>query len=276
MSANIEAVLRKLAEMEFGNKPLTATDQLLQKLNELLSGKQVPVVIFQCIDFNWTAAQNGQYLQALARADFSSPICQFYERNIIDIIQQLSCIGKPQLSIIIPDSELFDDRPFSFTQSLKERQELAISFSTELPKLIPKICDEGGTVMLWSDYCKNSDLLSPTEYTTKNFGKINQEQKLIKKVRDQVKDSRRFFARNGLDTVYLNSIPNEEMEKRVGWYCAMYMGEGQALNESKAICLNLEDGRVPAWFQRGANGNLPILTPVDPNDFYQRRKQLCL
>lgn len=268
----VSQVLENLSGKEFGNKPLPAKEQLSQRLNELLEGRRVPVVVFQCIDFNWIASQEGKYPQSIARADFSTPICKFYEKDILETTNQLSLLGTPQLFIIIPDSELYDDRPFSFAQSLRERQELATNFRTELSKLLPRICDNGGTVTFWSDYCKSYGLTSPQEYTSTNFEKINKDPKLAKKIRDQAKDSRRFFIRNGLDSAYIASVSNEEMEERVGWYCAMYAGEGQALLDSRAIIINLEDGRVPAWFQRGADNSLPILSPVDPNAFYTWRK----
>lgn len=270
----VSQVLENLSGKEFGNKPLPTIGQLSQRLNELLEGRKIPVVVFQCIDFEWMADEEGKYPKALAKTDLSTPICSFYEEGILEVTSKLSTLGTPQLLIIIPDSELYDDRPFSFAQSIKERQELATNFRIELPKLLPRICNEVGTVILWSDYCKSFGLASPSEYTTTNFDKIKQDPKLAKKVRDQAKDSRRFFIRNGLNATYMTTIPDEEMEERVGWYCAMYAGEGQALLESGAITVNLEDGRVPAWFQRGAANLLPILSPVDPNAFYAWRRSI--
>lgn len=110
---------------------------------------------------------------------------------------------------------------------------------------------------------------NPLDYTAENYQRIQADPRLQKKVREQAKDSKKYFERNGL---YTSGVDDREFVDRTSWYLAMYMGEGQALSESRAICLNLEDGRVPAWFQRGANGTLPVLTPVDSREFYRLRK----
>lgn len=269
----VSEVLQYLGQRESTGKPLPASDQLTLMLNELLEGRIVPVPIFQCIDFEWMAAQTGQYPKVIAKTDLISPICGFYEEDILEVTKKLSALGTPQLLIIIPDSELYDYRAFSFAQNLQERKQMALDYQIALPKRLAKICDAGGSVILWSEYCSSFGLASPQEYTTKNREMIKQDKTLENKIRGQAKDSRRFLINKGLDSTYIAGIPNETMEEKVGWYCAMYAGEGQALFDSKAITINLEDGRVPAWFQRGAGNSLPILSPVNPNSFYTWRKQ---
>lgn len=266
-------ILQYLGQRESTGKPLPAYDQLALRLNELLEGRSVPVPIFQCIDFEWIAAQIGQYPKVIAKTDLDTPICGFYEEDILEVTKRLSALGTPKLLIIIPDSELYDYRAFSFSQSLQERRQLALDYQIALPKRLTRICDAGGSIMLWSEYCSSFGLASPQEYTTKNRKMIKQDKALENKIRGQAKDSRKFLVSQGLDPTYVTGIPNEEMEEKVGWYCAMYAGEGKALSDSGAIAINLEDGRVPAWFQRGADNLLPILSPVDPNNFYTWRKQ---
>lgn len=269
----VNEVLQYLSQRESTGKALPASNQLTLRLGELLEGRNVPVPIFQCIDFEWIVAQTGQYPKVIAKTDLVTPICGFYERDILEITKKLSTLGTPQLLIIIPDSELYDYRAFSFAQSLQERRQMALDYQIALPKRLTRICDAGGSIMLWSEYCSAFGLASPQENTTKNREMIKQDKVLEKKIRGQAKDSRKFLIGQGLDPAYVAGISDEEMEEKVGWYCAMYAGEGEALLDSGAITINLEDGRVPAWFQRGADNLLPILSPVDPNNFYTWRKQ---
>jgi len=267
----VSQVIENLSGREFGNKPLPAIDQLNQRLNELLEGRRVPVVVFNCIDFVWTAQPN-RYPQSVISSDTNSSICVFFQQDILAVRSELELLGQPRLSIIVPDSELFDDRPFSFTHDLRQRQNIGEEIRAGLTEKLTSLNDDlGSPVTFWSEYCQSQGLLSPAEYTTQNYEKIKNEPKLFKKIKDQTKDSKRYFVKNGLNPEYIQDIDDEEILERVCWYCAMYAGEGQALLESRAIIINLEDSRVPAWFQRGADNQLPILSPVNPNDFYTWR-----
>lgn len=272
----VSQVLENLGSKEFGNKPLPPIDQLSQRLSELLEGRRVPVVIFNCIDFEWRTKPKN-YPESIISSNTATSICAFFQQDILAVMRELNLLGRPQLSIIIPDSELFDDRPFSFAQDLRQRQDIGNVIRTGLTRQLTALADDNGSpVFYWSEYCQSRGLLSPLEYTSRNYEKIKTDPKLFKKVKDQTKDSKRYFVKNGLNPEYIKDIADEEICEKVCWYCAMYAGEGQALSDSKAITVNLEDRRVPLWFQRGAADSLPILSPVDPNIFYSWRKSIKL
>lgn len=264
----ISLVKFNLGQMEQGGKPIPATNELEKRLAELAEGRKVPLVTFNCLEVSWRPDQR-RYPQSILTASLDTAVCR-YNRDAIEIVQmELAQVGDPELSIIVPDSELTDARVFSFAQSEAERLTLASSFRKDLSLALFNSDDD--QVKLWSDYCNQQGLRSPTDYTKENYDRIQREPDLLKKVRGQMKDSRKYLERSGLDKDYIASIRDDEAMERTSWYLAMYMGEGQVLRDSQAIVLNLEDGRVPAWFQRGARGSLPILTPVDATEFYRWR-----
>ncbi|MEX2028849.1 MAG: hypothetical protein WD988_05115 [Candidatus Curtissbacteria bacterium] len=246
-------------------------DAFNQRLQELAEGRTVPVVIFNCLDFGWVENGNNYPMSSIL-SDTSTSICVFFEDRIIEAIDKLQEVGKPDLRIIVPDSELFDTRPFAFAQSLEERKALADRVSEILPQQFPTLTGNfGNRVCLWSQYCRDYGLQSPFAYTTDAYELISSNPELENAVRKQVKDSKNYLIKNGLSLLAVLQIPEDELFERVKWYCAMYIGEGRALADSGAIVLNFEDGRIPKWFQRGANEQLTILTPADPNKFYEWR-----
>ena len=266
----IACTLYSLEQMEFGGKALPAKPQLEERLGELVEGRRVPLVVFNCLEFSWRPAEKrGKYPQSIVSCKPEVAVCKYFGDEIGVVKLELGELGTmPDLKVIVPDSELLDDRVFSFAQSRTERLDLAFNSREALATQLSGLNDPASPVILWSDYCQQLGLKSPMEYTAENFNKIEDDPKLQRKVKDQIKDSARYLERSGIS---MEDVNLGEVYQRTAWYLAMYMGEGEALKDNRAICLNLEDGRVPAWFQRGAGGMLPIITPVDPKDFYNWR-----
>ena len=267
----IPFVLFNLDQLELDCKPIPARNELEMRLRELSQGRLVPLVVFNCLEFSWQPNGN-RYPQSTVSGDSRSSICAFFQDEIEIVKLDLEQLGKPALKIIIPDSELFDDRVFSFAQPREERVAIAANVKDTLSESLNGLNDSESPVILWSDYCQEQRLPSPFEYTERNYERIKNDSQLLRKAKDQVADSKKYFEKNGLFSQYIRNIREAELLERTLWYCAMYAGEGQALSESGAIVINFEDGRVPAWFQRGANGRLPILTPGDPKRFYSWRR----
>ncbi len=269
----IPFVLYNLGELEYGKKPLPAQEELAARLQELADGRIVPLVVFNCLDFTWIPA-GAKYPKSIVSGDASTSICR-YSQDAIEIIRlDLETLGNPNLQIVVPDSELFDDRVFSFAQPKEEREIIAATVKSELSEVLAELNRPNNPVTLWSEYCQSQGLLSPQSYTTANYERLQRDPQLQRRVREQVRDSKRYFEKNGIFSQYLQKVREEDLFDRTTWYLAMYMGEGQALHDSGAIVINLEDRRVPTWFQRGANGELPIITPVDSAEFYRWRRTI--
>lgn len=272
----ILTVVKYFEEREYGSKPIPAKEQLITRLSELTQGREVPVVLFNCLDLNWKEAR-GNYPASIFSNDTDTSNTKFFEDDLIDVSGQLQTLGSPSTSIIIPDSELFDDRVFNFGQSFRERAVLADEVKKELNEKL-QIAQEltDCKIQLWSEYCKEQGISSPFDYTAKNYARIQDDPEFRKKVIGQARDSKKYLAKKGLPEKYVQSLSDKEFIQRIGWYCAMYAGEGEALADSKAIVVNFEDQRVTAWFQRGANNTLPIVTPVDPTKYYKWRNSKAI
>lgn len=255
--------------IEFGKKPIPAAEEFINRLTELQEGRRVPVVIFNCLDFQWKAIPQS-YPQSTILDGTNTSICSYFEPNIQIYMKKLNLLGQSDLYIIVPDSELFDNRPFSFSQPNYIRKAIGEKVKNNLKEKLKGLKEK--KVVFWSEYCSENGLSTPFEYTTSNMQKIKDDPDLLKKVLGQVKDSGSYFISKGMNLNYIKSI-KDEMTERTTSYLAMYAGEGQALAESRAIVINLEDQRVSAWFQRGANEKLPILTPVSPTNYYKWRNQ---
>lgn len=254
---------------ELDGKPIPAQEVLTQRLTELAQGRNVPVVVFNCLDFSWEQARPGEYPLAVVRDEVLTSNATYYREQIADIRKNLSTIGNPDVTVVVPDSELLDTNVFPFKQGIEERLGLREAVAGKLKEVFTT--DSGISVLAWSEYCKKQGLILPQAYTAQNFEKIMADPKLAKKVKDQAKDSRKHFVRGGLDPKYVASISDETMLTMTGQYLAMYAGEGQALKDSRAIVINLEDTRVRAWYERGADGQLPVVTPVNPTEWYKWR-----
>lgn len=269
MDELVTCTLYNLEQLEQTGKPLPAKDALEARLVELTEGREVPLVVFNCLDFSWKPALKRGYPLSVVSCNPETSICRYYQDYIGVTLLELQALGTPRLNVIIPDSELLDERVFSFAQSREERVATSLSAKSTLSSTLTELDDPEQAVTLWTEYCIQQSLKSPFEYITENYRNIQTDPRLQKKVQDQVKDSRSYFEKSDID---LDRVNPKEIFDRTCWYVAMYMGEGQALLESRAIVLNLEDSRVAAWFQRGADSRLPILTPVNANDFYAWRK----
>lgn len=279
-------VLQYLDDAEFSNA-IPARDELYKRLVMLTQGASVPLVVFNCLDFAWKEDSDNYPLSRIID-DTSTSICGYFSGEMeatVAALQSLSPNGMSgiNLHVIVPDSELFDERVFRYAQDIESRQSIGIKVKDELSQ---KLSNQSGigkdAVIFWSEYCARYGLPEPTEYTGLNADRLTRtsfadnssprEQNLYRTFRKQVGDSQEYLINNGLKRNYVSyGIPRSERELRTLWYCAMYMGEGQALAESNAISLNLEDPRVSKWFNIGSEDKLPILTPVNPSDYYQWR-----
>ncbi len=271
----VNEVCNFFQSVELNGQKIPAQDQFKTRLKELQAGRKVPVVIFNCLDFKWGEDQNN-YPKSIILENTDTSICKYFSSNIVMFMNKLKTLGIPQLNIIIPDSELFDNRPFSFMQDESTRLQIASTVYKNLSEELSSIdITFAGSVVLWSKYCKKNNLSSPFKYTSLNIDRIRRDDLLMQKVKKQAKDSKKYFIARGLNSNYVETIENEMLDKTLA-YLAMYAGEGQALAESCAIVINLEDQRVSAWFQRGAKDQLPILTPVNSKEFYNWRKNILL
>ena len=283
---SITDVLNYFDEKEF-SRTIPARDAFYQRLVALTQGQTIPIVVFNCLDFLWRESK-GSYPLATILDDTSTVIAGYFKGAIQESTQVLASLSPKgdeavDLCIVVPDSELVDARVFPFAQTEERRTQISEQVKVKLTaKMADATSGEGNSVMFWSEYCERYELQSPAMYTAQNANRLFQaelagdenpkEKNIFSGVRNQINHSYQYLRNQGLSVQYLQwEFPPDEFERRIIWYCAMYMGEGQALADSGAIALNLEDLRVPKWYNVGSNDRLPIVTPVNPNKYYQWR-----
>lgn len=262
----ILTIEKDLKQTEF-YRSLSSRESLLKRLAELSIGRTVPVPIFNCFSFQWTANADS-YPSCSILPDTNTAISLYYQNDIRSFRQQLTQIGNPDLMVIVPDSEALDDRLWPFSQSTDERISVITQVKDNLQTQLPDI-----PVFFWSEFCNLGNLKLPSEYTTNNYNKINTNPLLLQQVKRSLDNERRFFGTD-LGFKVANKIPESMLYEKYLWYCAMYAGEGQALRQTDALVLNFEEITVPRWFQIGAKNELAITTPIpDINVYYKWKNQ---
>ena len=269
----VPILMERFALQENNNQPLVAPTQLEVRLHDLVDDRRVLVPVMNCIDFDWKP-NAGSYPKSVIKETTDTSIAVFFKPKIEEFLADLRTLGEPNLSVIVPDSEIFDERVFSFAQNLPDRERITAKIETDLARRFGSVPGSDEPVIRWSRYCEVHKLYTPTQYTTDAAQKIDNDPSLSKKVAKQIKDSERYLMQHGIRKEDIADIPKDVVAQRIKWYLAMYTGEGMALAQLQALMLNFEDGRVPAWYRRGADETLPILTPANPNDFYSWRREV--
>lgn len=253
---------------EFKNRPLRARFALLKRLVELSQGQEIPVVIFNCFAFNWIP-QEEKYPACQVFEDMDYSVSVYYRDRINQINQILSKIGTPRFYLIIADSETTDERLWDFAQPPEERQEITEKAQDELRK---RLLESNIVSIKWSDFCKKYNLSSPYEYTSDGYQLITGDPNLRKKVMSELLEDKEYMEFY-MSKSNVQSIPEDEFLDRLSWFYGMYIGEGIALQEAGAICINFERS-ASEWFQARTSEPIPILTPTQNIDaFYTWRKE---
>lgn len=268
---NIIKAYKSLEQMEFFKSAFNQ-EALINILIRLANGESVPIPIFNCLSLSWDK-KGKKYPSVTISSDDIISIARFNRKNIRLVQNILYTIGNPEFYIVIPDSEIFDERVWAFSQSAEERTQIAINLRISMQIAFPNI-----PIIYWSDYCKKYQLKNPNTYTEENYLRIKSNPALMTIVMKSLNDTRAYLA-GYIGEKSAFEISQEELLEKTLWYFAMYAGEGQALADSQGLSLNFEEGNVPKWFQIGACEKLAIISPSkNIYEFYQwkRRRQMLL
>lgn len=293
---NIEALVQNLRTMEqWRPGPQLQGEATIVKALKTATetGNPVDLVTINCIDFQFSP----YFVNEKASYPFATPqkgtpersICTFYQEPLKQTLQTFQDVASTTLSIIIPDSELFDPRVFRYDTTDAERKDIGETTKAAISESLSPLKSMGSEVLFWSEYCQRNNLPEPSSVTHAMFEEIKRQRAgkaaatsrrekeqgypLANAIDRQIKDSRKFLIDRGLSAEYVNQLEQTELTERTMWYCAMYMGEGAGIQ----ILVNLEDGRVPAWYERGAQVNgseIGIITPVKPKEYTLYKRSL--
>jgi hypothetical protein len=271
---DVNSVVSFFEQREQFGKPVPGKSALIRRLEDLSSGESIPIVVFNCIGFTYTPDTDRVYPAAVPSRSGSSSIVDFYKNDLNSLVREVTKLGDPDIQIIVPDSE-FDRRVLNIPLEDAELKKTASEIKSDLSNRLQEL---PATVSLLSEYNEKYGLLSPESYTEQNYSRIREFGAVKKK---HIKAERQYFSRNNIGDDYLESVADETIAERLMWYYGMYAGEGEAMRDSGAIVINLEDdGRVPTWLQRGASQTLtstdgdvlPIITPVRTKEFVLHKR----
>lgn len=294
---DVEQVIGGLEKMEHWKPGKLPGKNVLT--SALQNGQPLSLVAVNCIDFkfeeNWTYEDGFTYPLATPVAEAPS-IAGYYEQDIRKVWEMLRSVTDTSLSIIIPDSELTERRAFNYSHlGTDALLTIGTQIKTDIERKLDSLVQEGAEVVFWSDYCRRNSLPIPTCMTSFMIQQIQAESIAAKNSPDlsknakekryplaaavgrQLESTRRYLLGNGLEEGYVEVLSDDRIRDQITAYCAMYAGEGATLardTQRTSILLNFEDGRVPAWYQRGAQiegRELVITTPTNPNRFYEAR-----
>jgi hypothetical protein len=293
---SIEGIVQDLREREQwrpGPKLPGEAKVVQSVLDAQTTGKPVELATINCIDFTFSP----YFEESTAKYPSAKPlvgsgersICTYYQDSLAQTFQSFQELAPTNLSIIVPDSELFDPRVFRYDTTDDERKIIGDKTKDAIKESLAPLLDMGADVMFWSEYCQRNNLPDPSDMTRLMFEEVkrqrdgkaaatNRKEKeqgypLANAIDRQIKDSRKFLVDRGLSSEYVNQLEQSELEERTMWYCAMYMGEGAGIQ----ILVNLEDGRVPAYYERGAQVSgreIGITTPVNPKEYTIYKRSL--
>lgn len=249
-------VYDRLLKIDFFGVSYINSWNLIKTLTQLSKGETVPVPIFNCLNLSWDT-KVGEYPSVTISSRVEKSIVRYNRQNIIELQQLLKSIGNPQFYIIVPDSEMFDENVWRFSQKATDRYKI----SEELIWKLKELGFPDANVVKWSNYCRQFCSITPDEFTKKNYERIKNDTYLYQQVIRALPNFRVYLAKY-IGEKNAGKIKENELLERALWYFSMYAGEGDALAESGALPLNFEEGTVPKWFQIGAQGKLSILTPT--------------
>lgn len=261
-----------------GKKWLRGTDEakFARILQELSEGRETDVLVWNCFDFDWRQNKPGEYPACIINDDVDESIVINNFVRLRETIEYLSLLGSVTPVVLVPTNEA-NAPVWEYVQTPDEREAVVDSTVAKLRQKFNNAAS-GLTIeaMRWDDYLISRGIETKAEtYSLEGTHVI--DKKLSEKRKAQmIKDDQSYFEQ------FRITVSNQESEKRVPYYYGVYVGEGKAFAEivksgRNVILLDLEEFRVGEMTALGAEGNVPIISPLSAKeklDYYRRRKDL--
>lgn len=271
---DIAEVIRYFKE-KGGKKWLTGTNEteFARVLQGLSSSRETDVLVWNCFDFDWEQKKPGEYPACIISDDVDTSILDYHIEKVREAVEYLSLLGPVSPVVLIPSNEA-NAPVWKYVQTPAERETVVNSV---VNKLREKINNETGLpieIMRWDDYLASRGVdKTPAEYSLMGADLIDRQVSKNRRAA-MVSDDRAYFEQFGL-TVF-----RRESEKRVLYYYGVYVGEGMAEAEvvglgRNVILLDIEEFRVGEMTALGAEGNVPIISPLSAKeklDYYRWKK----
>lgn len=275
---DIMNVFQQLKENGFGrNWVLGDSEQLLaESLAKFSRGEPTDFLIWNCIGFKWFGSSDGKFPTCNITNNLDAAISLFFKSKVQEVAESLSTIGDPNITILVPSNEAFDERVWQYRQPYNEREKIINDAVDGLRtgyvdvQLPPNVTVN---VMRWDDFLQlhNADR-NPQEYSAEGEARVRGSENYDRIVRRAIKSGRSYFGQNGI-----SNLSDETLTERQPRYYGVYAGEGVAFNELQQkgrniVVINFEEMTPPQMAYLGARGNVPVITPITEKEmlgYYQ-------
>lgn len=260
-----------------GKKWLRGTNevQFARMLQELSEGRETDVLIWNCFDFDWEQKKPGEYPSCIINDDVDTSILDYHIERVRESVEYLSLLGPVFPIVLIPSNEA-NAPVWKYIQTQAEREAVVNSVVNKLRQKINGRMGVKIEVMRWDEYLASRGVnKSPAEYSRAGTDLIDRQ---ISKNRKgaMIRDDQAYFEQFGL------TVSRRESEKRVFYYCGVYVGEGMAGADvvklgRNLILFDIEEFRVGEMTALGSKGTFPIVSPLSPAEklaYYQWKKEL--
>lgn len=246
-------------------------DDLVQFSRE----KPTDFIVWNCLGFEWGQEPRGGYPPCQITDNLDSSIILYFLPRLKQVAKQLSSIGDPTIIPMVPSSEATYESMWTYLQDRETRESVVNRAVAGLKeKLGQEDFSPRTTVipMRWDEYLKSRGITKePEVYSQEGERRLWQSDDINKILKEATDNAVEYFGRYGIEV-----DPEKIAAKRIR-YNGMYVGEGKAIADIKAtgrnvVVINFEELRVAKMTLLGANGKLPIVTPItDPemNQYYQ-------
>lgn len=253
---------------------------LINDLEQFSQGKPTDFIIWNCLGFDWEQNPTSEYPSCRLTDNLDVSIVCYFLPRLEELINQLSNIGNPTIIPMVPSTEATYESMWTYKQSRKEREDIVESAVNGLKQKLELFQFPNNAAIepiRWDEYLKTRNVTKdPLEYAREGEQRLKDATDFWNIRKEAIQSGVEYFKENGIkvDTDLI-------ADKRIRYY-GMYEGEGEAMADIREsgrniIVINLEEFRVSKMALRGAEGKLPIVTPISDKEmtaYYQRENRM--
>jgi hypothetical protein len=251
-------------------------EMLAEALVSFSRGVPTDFIIWNCLAFKWSQTSPGSFPICEINDSLDTAISIYNMDRLGRIMKMLSGIGNPELTVLIPSSEAFDERLWEFSQSFQAREEVvsrAVNGINASFSSMPLFANAGVRAMRWDEYLVSRGAkMTAQDYSISGESKLRKSANFNKILKESEASGRSYFAQNGISNIASDILGEQQLR-----FYGLYAGEGIAFQEIQengrnVIVINFEEMRAAQLTYLGADANLPIITPIsgkEMSDYYK-------
>lgn len=245
---------------------------LVDDLKQFAGGQPTDFTVWNCLGFEWQQEPNSGYPPCRITDNLDVSIVLYFLPRLKQVAEQLSSIGNPTIIPMIPSSEATYESMWNYLQDRETRELIVNSAVAGLKEKLTDVefpTQATVTPMRWDEYLNSRGITKePEVYSQEGEQRIWQSDDIDRILEEATDNGVEYFGSFGIEV-----DPEKIAGKRIR-YSGMYAGEGAAITDIRdagrnVVIINFEEFRVAKMTLRGANGKLPIVTPITDEEMTQ-------